>query len=782
VPTTGTLELTTSTTGLEPDPDGYTVQIDAAAAEAIGPSGSLQKADIEAGDHTILLDGVAANCTVAGANPRTVSVAAGQTIPVPFHITCNASTGSVRVASSTSGPSPDPDGYTITLDGSTSQPVGLTAEVTLDLITPGAHSIGLSGIADNCQVQGTNPRNVVIAAGSVAALAFSVRCIEPPPFAGTLRINTSTTGPDQDEDGYAAAVDGGAGQPLGVTATATLANIAAGDHAVQLSGITANCTLAGANPRTVTVPSGGVVDVSFNVTCVERPPTVGALQVNTATTGPGSDPDGYTVNVDGGAGAHIDINASLPIGGLTPGDHSVGLSGISDNCQVAGENPRSVAISSGGASLVTFEIACVEVPVTTGTLNVTITTAGPDADPDGYLLGIDAGTGQAVGVNAVESVANLPAGPHSVGLTGLAANCTLEGESPRTVTVPPGGAADVSFAVTCVPGSGSLTITLTTTGAPIDPDGYEVSVDGGVSQAVAVNGTLSLPALGVGAHVVTITGLAPNCAVTGENPRTVTVNASETTTLALAVTCTATTGILAVTISGLPAGTAAAVTVTGPGSYNQLVTADGLLADLSPGSYTVTAAAVPVGATTYSANPEVQTVEVSPNTTVPVTVTYGPSAGASLNLRIDGLNLTQSTQTFDNSVPLVAGRDGYLRVFVVANEANAATPAVRVRFFAGGSVTRTFTISAAAASTPTAVDESQLALSWNIPIPGSVIMPGLSILAEVDPDNAVVESDDTDNAFPRSGTPQTLQVRTVPVFAIRFVPVRQRSNNLQGNV
>ena len=782
MPTTGMLELTTSTTGIEPDPDGYTVQIDAQTAEPIAPSASLQKTDIEAGDHTILLGGVAANCTVAGANPRTVSVTAGETTPVPFHVICNATTGSVRIASATSGPSPDLDGYTITLDGNASQPLGLTAEVSLSLVTPGAHSIGLSGVADNCQVQGTNPRNVVVAAGSVAALAFSVRCVEPPPLVGSLRINTSTTGPDQDEDGYAVAVGGGADQPIGVTTTAMLANIAAGDHPVQLSGITANCTLAGANPRIVTGPNGGVVDVTFNVTCVARPPIVGALQVNTTTTGAGSDPDGYTVSVDGGAGAHIDINASLPIVDQVPGDHSVGLSGISDNCQVSGENPRLVAVTAGGASLVTFEIVCTEVPTTTGTLNVTTTTTGPDSDPDGYALAIDAGTAQSVGINTTVSVANLPAGPHSVGLTGLAANCRLEGENPRSVTVPLGGTTDVSFAVTCVPGTGSLTITVATTGAPIDLDGYQVSVDDGVPQTVTVNGTLTLPALGLGEHVVALTGLAPNCEVTGENPRPVTVVASEEATLAFAVTCTATTGSLAITISGLPAGSAAAVTVTGPNGYNQPMTASGLLSDLAPGSHTVTAVSVPFGGTTYTANPDVQTFDVSPNTTVAVTVTYGSSTGASLNLRIGGLYLTQSTQTNDNGVPLVAGRDGYLRVFVVANEGNTARPAVRVRFFKGSSVTRTFTISPSEASTPTTVDEGELALSWNVPVPGAVIEPGLSILAEVDPGNVVLESNDNDNAYPLSGTPQALQVRTVPVFTIRFIPVRQRGNGLQGNV
>ncbi len=782
VPTTGTLELTTSTTGTEPDPDGYTIHIGALPAEPIGASASLQKTEIDAGDHTILLEGVAANCSVTGDNPRTVTVTAGSATPVPFHIVCNATTGGVRVALSTTGSSPDPDGYTLTVDGSERQPIGSSAEVTLDLIPPGAHTVGLGGLAGNCEVQGTNPRSVTITAGSVAVVAFSVRCIDPPPLAGTIRINTSTTGPDQDADGYTVAVDGGDDQPIGVTETATLASIAAGDHLVQLSGITANCSLSGTNPRAVTLPNQGVVDVTFDVICVERPPTLGALQVRTATTGGGSDPDGFEVSLDGAAGTNIGIDTSLSFGNLAPGDHSVGLSGISDNCQVSGDNPRSVAVTAGSASLVDFEIVCQEIPATSGTLRVTTTTTGPDADPDGYAITIDAAAGQAVGVNTTVSVGHLPVGLHSVGLAGLAANCTLEGENPRSVTVSLDATVEVGFAVTCVPGSGSLTVTVVTAGAGLDPDGYQVTIDGGAAQAIATSGTLTFPILSVGEHVVALTGLAPNCEVAGESPRPVTLQASETTTLAFEVTCAATTGSLAVNISGLPEGSPAVVSVTGPGGFNRPVTADVVLADLAPGSYTVTAASVSVAGATYTASPEVQTAEILADSSAEVTVTYGLSSGASLNLRIDNLYLTQSAQTYGNTVPLVAGRDGYLRVFALANETNTARPSVRVRFFRNGLLTRTFTISAAAASAPVTVDESQLGLSWNVPIPGSIIQPGLSIAAEVDPDNAVVESDDGDNAFPRSATPQTLQVRTVPAFAVRFVPVRQRGNGLQGNV
>src|SRR5260370_39410010 len=58
-------------------------------------------------------------------------------------------------------------------------------------------------------------------------------------------------------------------------------------------------------------------------------------------------------------------------------------------------------------------------------------------------------------------------------------------------------------------------------------------------------------------------------------------------------------GELALTISGLPAGTNASVTVTGPGNFNQVVNATQTLTGLTPGNYTVTATHVMQAAYSY---------------------------------------------------------------------------------------------------------------------------------------------------------------------------------------
>ena len=79
-----------TTTGADPDADGYTFSLDGAAAEAIGVNENRTLTQVSTGDHTITLAGVADNCTVAGSNPLTVTVSAGATAQAAFAVSCDA--------------------------------------------------------------------------------------------------------------------------------------------------------------------------------------------------------------------------------------------------------------------------------------------------------------------------------------------------------------------------------------------------------------------------------------------------------------------------------------------------------------------------------------------------------------------------------------------------------------------------------------------------------------------------------------------------------------------
>jgi Tol biopolymer transport system component len=178
-PTTGSLTITTNTSGPEPDADGYAVVINDGAETAIPASGTLHRDNVEPGNHSVRLTGMAANCTVTGDNPRSVSLPAGETVTVTFQLSCGATTGTLVVTSSSSGFFPDPDGYLITVDGESRGTLGGSAQQTLDNVPTGVHQIGLSGLIANCRVQGQNPRPQEIAGGASAAVAFEVECAPP---------------------------------------------------------------------------------------------------------------------------------------------------------------------------------------------------------------------------------------------------------------------------------------------------------------------------------------------------------------------------------------------------------------------------------------------------------------------------------------------------------------------------------------------------------------------------------------------------------------------------
>ncbi|MEP6688602.1 MAG: hypothetical protein ABJC36_09655 [Gemmatimonadales bacterium] len=508
-------------------------------------------------------------------------------------------------------------------------------------------------------------------------------------------------------------------------------------------------------------------------------PEPGSLDVTIATTGPELDPDGYTLSLDGAAAEAIAVNASRHTEGLAPGQHTVALAGLAANCTTSGTAAVALEIIAGAAAALRYDVVCA---ATTGAIEVTTTSAGSPADPDGYQFQLDGGAEQLIGTGATVSLPGLAPGSHAIGLGGLAGNCTVAGDNPRDATVTAGGTAQVAFAVTCASSTGGLTVTTTTTGAPTDPDGYSVTIDAGTPSAVGTSASITLGALAPGSHSVRLSGLAANCHAEGANPRAVTIAAGATAATAFAVTCSATTGALTVTVTGLPAGTDAAVTVTGPGGFNRSTTATTTVADLAPGSYAVAAADVSNAGVQYTPSPRTRNVTVAAGATAEAAVTYSAVAPPSVNFRIDGWFLTQSVQAADGSVPLVQNRDGFIRVFVVADGPNTAAPSVRLRVFRNGSLTRTLDIPAPGRSVPQARNENVLASSWNVKLPRELFTPDMQVLADVDPTNAIAEQNETDNSYPVSGTPETETTRSIPGLSVLFVPVRQQTSGLTGDV
>ena len=175
-----------------------------------------------------------------------------------------------------------------------------------------------------------------------------------PPTTGALQVTTVTSGAQPDPDGYSIQIDAGAATPIGNAEIRTFTDLGSGDHAVQLGGLAANCTADGLT-KSATVTAGTTATVTFSVTCAG---TTASIGVTIATTGTALDPDGYSLSLDGGAGQVIGINASRTLSSVSPGNHSVALTGVPSNCTIAEANPHQVTVSAGGQALVSFTVTC----------------------------------------------------------------------------------------------------------------------------------------------------------------------------------------------------------------------------------------------------------------------------------------------------------------------------------------------------------------------------------------------------------------------------------------
>lgn len=234
-------------------------------------------------------------------------------------------------------------------------------------------------------------------------------------------------------------------------------------------------------------------------------------------------------------------------------------------------------------------------------------------------------------------------------------------------------------------------------------------------------------------------------------------------------------------VTGLPLGATARVTVSGPNGFLRQVTGSGRLSGLDAGTYVSSVRYVIAQNQTWNPQVAADTIALQAGDTVQVQVGYTAGPLPAINYGIAGYQMLQSVQRTDNSVPMVAQRAAYMRVFGIASAPNTRQAMIRVRLFLAGAQIDSFDLNAAAGVVPTTVDTASLSGSWNVLIPAARVVSGLSFSAELDPDDAIPETNKADNRFPPSGmTP--VAVQSVPQLDMRFVPVTQSINGLTGAV
>jgi len=177
----GELFVSTNTSGVDLPAGGYTVSVDGGASQTITANGNVTFTQLYAASHTVVLSGVPGNCTLSGPNAQPVNVSAGQTASTGFSASCTplgSGAGTLTITTGTTGSNLDPDGYTVTVDGTASQAIASNGSATF-AVPAGDNPVALSGVASNCSLSGANPGTVSVPAGGTATAALAVTCVVP---------------------------------------------------------------------------------------------------------------------------------------------------------------------------------------------------------------------------------------------------------------------------------------------------------------------------------------------------------------------------------------------------------------------------------------------------------------------------------------------------------------------------------------------------------------------------------------------------------------------------
>ena len=132
--------------------------------------------------------------------------------------------------------------------------------------------------------------------------------------------------------------------------------------------------------------------------------------------------------------------------------------------------------------------------------------------------------------------------------------------------------------------------------------------------------------------------------------------------------------------------------------------------------------------------------------------------------------LVQAVQSREFPVPLVAGEEALLRVFVTAGRDNdERLPPVRASLYLNGALAHVAEIADGPGPIPTEVDEGSLATSVNAVVPAEVVRPGLEMVVEIDPDGTLDSGLGVARRIPEMGR-AAVDVRAVPLLDLTLVP------------
>ncbi len=130
---------------------------------------------------------------------------------------------------------------------------------------------------------------------------------------------------------------------------------------------------------------------------------------------------------------------------------------------------------------------------------------------------------------------------------------------------------------------------------------------------------------------------------------------------------------------------------------------------------------------------------------------------------------TQSTQNSDRTVAMVADRDAVLFLYLHGEERNLTSSEMSLNLFTNGALTQTINVTAGSA--PVSEISSEVSIV-QIPVSGNFIQSGLSVSVEAG----------GGTVFPNDGSRLSVDVRAMPEFHIRLIPIHVDTTGETGDV
>lgn len=396
------------------------------------------------GKYTTQLTGAPNRCSDPQSLARAVTVLPGDTAIAAYDVHC---VDRLHVATITTGPGTDPNGYGIAIlhpNGTVDTlPSGVNDTVHVAGLAPGAHILQLTDVESSCIAP---PADTVMVSATDSTLArFQVSCPAPPPPAGLTATSVTTSqidlawhpaGPDSVIAAYRLYRNGALYDSTTDTTFSDTGLAPYTQFTYQVSSVNhAGLEGARSGPLTVRTLDATPPTTPQNLSAV----AAGGFQADltwTAATDPETGIARYRI-YRGGVLIDSTTGTSYTDTSLAPGTtYSWEVSAVNG----AGlEGPHSAPATATTASL-----------TTTGELRVTVITTGvvPQAPFEVVLEGPESLSGP-VAPNGSAIFTALTPGSYSVLLRGTPETCTIAEPNPRTVGVVTGQQAQTTFGVTC---------------------------------------------------------------------------------------------------------------------------------------------------------------------------------------------------------------------------------------------------------------------------------------------------------------------------------------------